>query len=167
MTMIVWNRIRTTTSRMSEREAALMLAPPRSHARRAPRLPSSCSRMPPVVSTMGVRLARSRCPNVVFFRSSRRIPVIRSVRAVTNTSDVTPVAASTSTLSSPIVSQPRRSTSATLTMLLPCPISYASSSQATETGSAIRALEAMTATIAIVTPTAAPMSARTTGLFEP
>ena len=78
-----------------------------------------------------------------------------------NTIDATPVAATMSTLISPIVSHARMSTSSTLTALAPCPHSYAASGMSTETGCELRAAAAKSPMTTRLTPTAAPMSART------
>ncbi|CNL04472.1 Uncharacterised protein [Mycobacterium tuberculosis] len=114
-----------------------------------------------MVSTSGRLRADLRTERGRVFVAARR-----SARCVTNTSEATPVAASTRTDSSPIVSHPRRSTSATLTTFLPWPISYAISGKIAEIGSATRDWVATTATKAMVRPTPIPRSARGMRLTE-
>ena len=85
-------------------------------------------RTPSSVSTSGRRVRAAAGGSGAVERDSV------SARWVTNTSDATPVAARISTDSSPIVSQPRRSTSATFTTFLPWPSSYARSGNDSEIG---------------------------------
>jgi hypothetical protein len=75
-------------------------------------------------------------------------------RLCRNTIDVTPVAATSSTEISPMVSQARISTSSTLTVLAPCPRKYAASGSNSAIGVPVRAAIAYTANVVTVAPTA-------------